>query len=78
MHFKLNTYINLLKRKEHNRANFISNMYIVHSLKHWHIRHITQVIKAGKKRRKSCDNSMWQVEVITFKVTFELKYIIYT
>jgi len=78
MHFKLNTYINLLKRKEHNRANFISNMYIVHSLKHWHIPHITQVIKAENKEKKSCDNSMWRVEVITFKVTFELKYIIYT
>ena len=51
MHFKLNTYINLLKRKEQNRANFISNVYIVHSLKHWHIPHITQVIKAENKEK---------------------------
>ena len=38
-----------------NRTNFISNVYIVHSFQHWHIQHITHVIKAEKKKEKKVE-----------------------
>jgi len=33
-------------------THFISNVYIVHSFQHWHIQHITHVIKAETKKKK--------------------------
>ena len=65
---KWNQLIKTYIRTEQNRTNIISNVYIVHSVQHWHIQHITHVIKAEKKkeksRKKSCNKSIWRVEVI--------------